>query len=115
MTTRREFLKTGSVLASGMVLSGMNIQSLFAAPAGAKLSESALLRFAVISDTHFENNRGLGAMVKVPKTLKNLIGKQPGLEAIFVAGDLTQTGTADQYNMLNSVFNDKTIVPEKLP
>jgi Icc-related predicted phosphoesterase len=113
LTNRRDFLKIGSVLASGMVLSGMNIHSLFAASKSA--TASASLRFAVISDIHFENRTGLGAMVKVPKTLKNLLSKQPVADAVFVAGDLTNNGRADQYDLLLSVFKDTSIVPAELP
>jgi 3',5'-cyclic AMP phosphodiesterase CpdA len=112
MTTRREFLKAGGVLASGLVLSGMNIHSLFATTKN-NVSGDAPLRFAVISDTHFENDRGVGAMVKVPKALKNLLNKN--IDALFVAGDITNNGRADQYDLLLSVFKDTTIVPEKFP
>ena len=34
--------------------------------------ESERLTFGVISDIHFDNGVGEGAMVKVPKALKNL-------------------------------------------
>ena len=71
-----------------------------------------LPRFFVISDTHFENNTGEGATVKVPKTLKNLFGKKPKPDAIFIVGDLTQRGKVEQYKQLLSVFNDKSNVPE---
>jgi 3',5'-cyclic AMP phosphodiesterase CpdA len=71
-----------------------------------------LPRFVVISDTHFENNTGEGAAVKVPKTLKNLLGKKPTPDAIFIVGDLTQRGKVEQYRQLLSVFNDKSNVPD---
>ena len=72
-------------------------------------------RFAVISDIHFGNNKGEGPMVKVPKALKNLIAKQPRIDAIFVVGDISDYGQAHQYDMVLKVFNDTTIVPANLP
>jgi predicted phosphodiesterase len=71
-----------------------------------------LPRFAVISDTHFENNKGEGAKVKVPKALKNLLKKTPLVDAVFVVGDLTNRGKPEEYDQLLSVFGDKTNVPE---
>ncbi|MDR3233074.1 MAG: DUF1080 domain-containing protein [Planctomycetaceae bacterium] len=71
-----------------------------------------LPRFAVISDTHFENNRGEGAKVKVPKALKNLLSKEPKIDAVFVVGDLTEKGKPEEFAQLVSVFGDKSNVPE---
>lgn len=70
-------------------------------------------RFAVISDTHFENNVGQGANVKVPQALKNIVAKG-NIDALFVVGDITDGGTSAQYDMLNKVFKDKTIIPESI-
>ncbi len=67
--------------------------------------ESSRLSFGVISDTHFENNMGDGAMVKVPKALKALTSYGP-LDAIAVAGDITDNGNPEFYKMLVSVFGD---------
>ena len=64
------------------------------------------LSFGVISDIHFENNVGEGAMVKVPKALKNLTSHAK-LDALAVVGDLTNNGRADEYEMLTSVFQDQ--------
>jgi predicted phosphodiesterase len=72
-------------------------------------------RFVVISDTHFENNNGEGAAVKVPKALKILLSKKPKPDAIFVVGDLTNRGYKEQYEQLLSVFGDKNNVPEDVP
>jgi len=69
------------------------------------------LRFAVISDIHFGSATGEGAMVKVPKALKNLTGKDKP-DAIFIVGDLTDSGTSGQYDQLLTVFNNKANVPE---
>jgi predicted phosphodiesterase len=69
-------------------------------------------RFIVISDTHFENNVGEGAAVKVPKALKNLLAKKPAPDAVFIVGDLTDQGEVKQYEQLLSVFNDKSNIPE---
>jgi 3',5'-cyclic AMP phosphodiesterase CpdA len=74
--------------------------------------ERKLPRFAVISDTHFENNCGEGATVKVPKALKNLLSKTPQADALFVVGDLTDHGRVEEYDQLMSVFGDKANVPE---
>ena len=67
--------------------------------------EAGRLTFGVISDTHFENNTGEGAMVKVPKALKNLTS-HAALDALVDVGDIVNTGTTREYEMLNSVFGD---------
>lgn len=72
-------------------------------------------RFAVISDVHFGNNQGEGPMVKVPKALKNLLAKQPRIDAIFVVGDISDYGQSSQYDLALKVFNDTTIVPANFP
>jgi 3',5'-cyclic AMP phosphodiesterase CpdA len=73
-----------------------------------------LPRFAVISDIHFGNNKGKGPVVKVPLALKNILGKGH-IDALFVVGDLTDTGKANEYDMLIQVFADKANVPDKIP
>ncbi|MDR1478428.1 MAG: metallophosphoesterase [Planctomycetaceae bacterium] len=75
---------------------------------------SELPRFAVISDTHFENRRGEGAKVKVPKALKNLLNHKPTVDAIFVIGDLTDHGNQNEYDQMVAVFNDKNSIPENV-
>ncbi|MDR1102439.1 MAG: metallophosphoesterase, partial [Tannerella sp.] len=73
----------------------------------------ALPRFAVISDTHFEYTKwGEGAKVKVPRALKNILSKTPQVDAIFVVGDLTNGGKAEEYEQLVSAFGDRSNVPE---
>ena len=69
--------------------------------------ESERLTFGVISDIHFDNGVGEGAMVKVPKALKNLTS-QAQFDALAIVGDLADAGRADQYELLTSVFGDKT-------
>ena len=69
--------------------------------------ESGRLTFGVISDIHFDNGKGEGAMVKVPKALKNLTS-QAQFDALAIVGDLADAGRADQFEPLTSVFNDKT-------
>ena len=72
--------------------------------------EQSLLSFAVMSDTHFENNAGYGSMTKVAKSLKNLtsLGR---LDALAVVGDLTNHGLADEYLLLTQVFcNEQNFV-----
>jgi 3',5'-cyclic AMP phosphodiesterase CpdA len=110
--SRRDFIKAGSILASGMVLSGMNVHSLFASSPRVNISDTVSLRFAVISDIHLGRQ---DAKVKTPGTLKNLLGKQPLPDALFVAGDLTQDGRDHEYDLLLSIFKDTTIVPAELP
>jgi predicted phosphodiesterase len=61
--------------------------------------------FAVISDVHFGNTQGDGPMVKVPRALKAL-SERKDLDAIFVVGDLANSGAAEQYQQLVSVFSD---------
>lgn len=70
-----------------------------------------VLRFAVISDTHFENNYGQGAQFKVPHALKNLTSKTPLIDAVFVVGDITDSGREDQYDLLLSCFNNTENIP----
>lgn len=62
--------------------------------------------FAVISDVHFGNSKGEGPMVKVPRALKNLTSYQK-LDAIFVVGDLTDGGKANQYQQFVQVFSNE--------
>ncbi|MDR2627764.1 MAG: metallophosphoesterase, partial [Dysgonamonadaceae bacterium] len=83
-------------------------------PGDGEQPESILPRFAVISDIHFGNGYGDGPMVKVPKALKNIVAKG-GLDAIFVVGDLTNNGTESEYDQMNSVFKNTTVVPANLP
>jgi predicted phosphodiesterase len=73
------------------------------------------LRFIVISDTHFGNSAGKGPVTKVSQALKNLTGKTPKADAIFVAGDITNDGKTRQYEQLLSVFNNKANLPDSLP
>ena len=54
-------------------------------------------------------------MVKVPRTLKNLLSKTPLVDALFVVGDITDNGRPGEYQQLRSVFNDKALVPQDLP
>lgn len=72
-------------------------------------------RFAVISDTHFENNWDEGARVKVPRALRHLIAKTPRIDAIFICGDVTDWGALSQFEMAKEVLNDRSIVPADLP
>ena len=65
------------------------------------------LSFGVISDVHFENNVGEGAMTKVPKALKNLTSHK-ALDALVVVGDLANGGKASEYKMLTDVFSDQS-------
>jgi predicted phosphodiesterase len=72
-------------------------------------------QFIVISDTHFGNTMGSGPMDKVPRALKNLTGKAPKADAVFVVGDITNGGAPAQYDQLLTVFNDRANVPEGMP
>lgn len=78
---------------------------------GAKdVDDDTVVKFGVISDTHFENNTGEGAQVKVPRALKNLTSHGP-LDAIFDVGDITNNGNPDQYKMLVACFgNDENFM-----
>jgi Icc-related predicted phosphoesterase len=99
--TRRQFLAVAGAV-SALPLVGSTSADV----------NTSLPRFAVISDIHIENHRGEGARVKVPKALKNLLGKTPKADAVFVVGDLTQDGTAEEYDTVFRTFNDKNLVPE---
>ncbi len=67
--------------------------------------ETSRLSFGVISDTHFGSNLSDGAMVKVPKTLKNLTS-YGNLDALAVVGDLTDNGNEEFFQQLVGVFSD---------
>ncbi len=69
------------------------------------VNDDTVVKFGVISDTHFENNTGEGAMSKVPRALKNLSSHGP-LDALFDVGDITNNGDPEQYKMLVSVFGN---------
>jgi predicted phosphodiesterase len=73
-------------------------------------------RFAVLSDTHFNNREGGGesSEVKVPRALKNLTG-HGDLDAIFVVGDITDHGQEDEYDNLLAAFADPANVPPHVP
>lgn len=71
-----------------------------------KAQENERLSFGVISDIHFENEIGEGAMIKVPKALKNLTSRNQ-LDVLVVVGDLTNNGRAEQYEMLVNVFSNE--------
>ncbi|MDR2513540.1 MAG: metallophosphoesterase [Puniceicoccales bacterium] len=81
------------------------------------LSRRDMLRFAVISDTHFgrKSKVGINAMVKVPRTLKNLFSKTPLVDALFVVGDITDNGRPDEYQQVRSVFGNRAFVPQDFP
>ncbi|MDR0869456.1 MAG: hypothetical protein LBN39_01540 [Planctomycetaceae bacterium] len=44
--------------------------------------------------------------------LEVALSKTPLVDAIFVAGDLTNSGKANEYDMVAATFNDKKLVPE---
>lgn len=64
------------------------------------------LTFGVISDIHFGNGAGEGPMVKVPRALRNLTA-QGRLDVLAVVGDLANSGAAEEYEQLVSVFQDE--------
>jgi hypothetical protein len=118
MINKCNFIKQSSATVAGKSLS-MSMFFLFfcgTVPVSAQneKGDKELPRFAVISDTHFENNKGEGAKVKVPGALKNLLGKTPGVDALFVVGDLTDWGRAGEYEQLVSTFGDRNNVPENI-
>ncbi|MDR1335288.1 MAG: metallophosphoesterase [Tannerella sp.] len=98
----------GNAASYTQALSGIDSLAFESAPNG------ELPRFAVISDTHFGNNVGQGPQVKVPKALKNILGKDP-VDALFVVGDMTNGGTEAEYDQLKVVFGDPQNVPAGLP
>ena len=62
--------------------------------------------FAVISDVHLGSSRGTGSLVKVPRALQYLTA-QKKLDAIFVVGDLADTGKMEEYAQVVSVFTNE--------
>jgi hypothetical protein len=78
---------------------------------GGTKSDNGALRFAVLSDTHF----GKGdAIAKVTQSLRTIMAKTPLVDAIVDVGDITDSGTAGQYVHQSQVFNDNSIVPQKV-
>ena len=67
--------------------------------------EGNRLSFGVISDIHIENNVGEGAMVKVPKALKNLTSHK-ALDALAIVGDVSNSGKAVEFEQVAGVFSD---------
>lgn len=63
------------------------------------------LKFAVMSDIHFGNDVAEGPLVKVPKALKN-ITSYGELDALVIAGDLTNGGELGQYQELMETFTN---------
>jgi predicted phosphodiesterase len=72
-------------------------------------------QFVVISDTHFDNGIGGGAMQKVPNALKHLFAEAPNADALFVVGDVTDHGDPEQWDKALSVFNNTENVPSGTP
>ncbi len=60
-------------------------------------------RFAAVSDCHI--GRGKDDQNKLRKTLKILVSQTPKLDAIFIVGDITDSGTANQYSTLKSIID----------
>jgi predicted phosphodiesterase len=73
-------------------------------------------RFAVLSDTHFDNQEGgdESSAIKVPRAVKNLTRKG-NLDAMFLVGDITDHGMASEYVSLLGTFTNTEIVPANLP
>lgn len=70
------------------------------------IQQEERLVFAVISDTHVGNNSGAGYEVKVPQALRHLTGHGK-LDALAVVGDLTETGSIDQYKEFVQFFGSE--------
>ena len=65
--------------------------------------------FLVMSDTHI----GAGGQTdKMRESLKNLYGYAGSADALFVVGDLTNSGNLSQYNEFKTIFTDPDIIPE---
>lgn len=60
--------------------------------------------FAVMGDLHY----GLAEVeIKVPRALKMIMQKNPKVEALFICGDFTNNGTAEQYQKITTLINEK--------
>ncbi|MDR1810673.1 MAG: metallophosphoesterase [Prevotella sp.] len=90
-----ESTRTGNIVVKGAGAASVTV------PVSQKFN--GYVTFAVISDTHLGNSQGEGPLVKVPKALKNITSHKP-LDAIFVVGDLTDSGSASQYTQFVNVF-----------
>jgi predicted phosphodiesterase len=73
-------------------------------------------RFAVLSDTHFDNVEGgdESSAIKVPRAVKTLTSKG-NLDAIFDVGDITDHGQENEYVSLLGTFTNPEIVPAGIP
>ncbi|MDR0748181.1 MAG: metallophosphoesterase [Tannerellaceae bacterium] len=76
--------------------------------AGCGEKKEDLPRFAVISDLHFGR---AGASEKVPRALKNLLNRQPAIDALFIVGDLCNSGKQAEWSECLSVLNDASVIP----
>ena len=93
----KKILTVASCLLSAVLLQAQTPKK------GALSAEGDVLTFAVMSDTHFENNVGVGARVKVPRALQYLTAQGP-LDALVVVGDLTDGGRQQQYEQFVAAF-----------
>ena len=71
------------------------------------VKQETQLTFAVISDVHVGDNCGVGYKVKIPQALQNLT-RYGKLDAMAVVGDLTNSGTSEQYKEFVQFFGSES-------
>lgn len=65
--------------------------------------------FIVMSDLHFGAG---GAVERVTKSLQTIYENTSDVDALFLNGDLTNSGNLSQYNEMLSVMNNAELVPD---
>lgn len=73
-------------------------------------SDEPAVRFVVMTDVHF--GRG-DAVEKVSRSIKNLLGRADGADALLVTGDMTNNGSQPQYDLAKRTFD--SCVPQSVP
>jgi predicted MPP superfamily phosphohydrolase len=109
--------ETGAVRTARITFSGGSEPVVVTLTQDAANHQTGYPRFAVLSDTHFDNREGNGETsdVKVSRALQNLTLRNGPLDAIFNAGDLTDHGYESEYDHLLAYFTNPEYVPQGVP
>jgi predicted MPP superfamily phosphohydrolase len=107
--------ETGAARTANITIAGKQKSVVATLTQDAANHQTGYPRFAVLSDTHFDNTEnGESATVKVSRALKNLVNKG-GLDGIFVVGDITNDAELYQYDHLVETFSNTENVPANIP
>jgi len=115
--TRRNFLKTAGVLASTAAISANESRIVNVVEGSSLHAESAakkpVLRFVAISDTHF-NASNRNSIKRNARALQVLSGKSK-IDAVIVAGDVTDSGQNEQYDHLLECYKNPDNIDQSIP